>query len=157
MIEQYMWIIWLVLFVLALIIEAIGTDLVSIWFAFGAVIALIASLVPDVSWWMELIIFFVISLASLAALRPLIHRYLRKNTVASNIDSIVGQKGLLISKIDLLHHGEVKINDVTWTAIASKETESIEKGSIVKVLAVSGNKLIVTKDKEEPNISKEEN
>lgn len=157
MIEQYMWIIWLILFVLALIIEAIGTDLVSIWFAFGAVIALIASLVPDVSWWMELIIFFVISLASLAALRPLIHRYLRKNTVASNIDSIVGQKGLLISKIDLLHHGEVKINDVTWTAIASKETESIEKGSIVKVLAVSGNKLIVTKDKEEPNISKEEN
>lgn len=157
MIEQYMWIIWLVLFVLALLIEAIGADLVSIWFAFGAVIALIASLVPDVSWWMELIIFFVISLASLAALRPLIHRYLRKNTVASNIDSIVGQKGLLISKIDLLHHGEVKINDVVWTAIASKETESIEKGSIVKVLAVSGNKLIVTKDKEEPNISKEEN
>lgn len=157
MIEQYMWIIWLVLFVLALVIEAIGTDLVSIWFAFGAIIALIASLVPDVSWWIELIIFLVVSLGSLAALRPLIHRYLRKNTTTSNVDSIVGQKGLLISRIDLLHRGEVKINDVIWTAIASKETETIEKGSVVKVLAVSGNKLIVTKSEDKINLSKEEN
>lgn len=75
----------------------------------------------------------------------------------SNVDSIVGQKGLLISRIDLLHRGEVKINDVIWTAIASKETETIEKGSVVKVLAVSGNKLIVTKSEEKINLSKEEN
>jgi membrane protein implicated in regulation of membrane protease activity len=48
-IEQYMWIIWLVLFVAMLIIEAIGPALVSIWFALGAVIALILSFIPEVA------------------------------------------------------------------------------------------------------------
>ena len=48
--EQWMWIIWLVVFVLALVIEAIGTDLVSIWFAAGAVVAIILSLIPEVPW-----------------------------------------------------------------------------------------------------------
>ena len=41
--EQWMWIIWLTIFVVSLIIEAIGTDLVSIWFAFGALVSLIIS------------------------------------------------------------------------------------------------------------------
>ena len=127
--EMWMWAIWLALFLLALIIEALGTDLVSIWFA------------------VELIVFVSVSLIALCSLRPLIHKHLRKEIQSSNVDSIVGQKGVLTSKIDLLHRGEVKIHDVTWTAIASRETESIEKGSIVTVLAVAGNKLIVEKDK----------
>lgn len=147
--ETWMWTIWLSLFVLMLIIEALGTDLVTIWFAIGSLFALIVSLIPGVSWWIELIIFLVISLATLCLLRPLVHRYMRREIQHSNIDTIVGKKGLLIKQIDLLHQGEVKINDVIWTAIASKENEKISVGSIVTVLAVSGNKLIVGKADEE--------
>jgi membrane protein implicated in regulation of membrane protease activity len=142
--ETWMWTIWLSVFVIALVIEAIGTDLVSIWFAAGAIVALILSLISGVAWWIELVVFVVISLATLCCFRPLVHRYLRRGLLMnSNIDEIVGKKGLMMEKIDLLHHGTCKINDVVWTAIAEKDNISISKGATVVVLAVSGNKLIV--------------
>ena len=53
--EQWMWIIWLTIFVISLIIEAIGTDLVSVWFAFGALVSLIISFTAC-PWWVELIV-----------------------------------------------------------------------------------------------------
>jgi membrane protein implicated in regulation of membrane protease activity len=143
--DSWMWAIWLGVFVLALVIEAIGTDLVSIWFAAGALVALIVSLIPGVDWLVELIIFMVISIASLLCFRPLVHKYLRRDLINSNIDEMKGKKGLLVEKIDLLHQGVCKINDVRWTAIAQDDKTKIPAGSIVEVLAVSGNKLIVKK------------
>ena len=144
-IETWMWAIWLGLFVLALVIEAVGTDLVSIWFAAGALTALIVSFIPGVDWWIQLIIFMAISIACLLCLRPLVHRYLRRDLVNSNIDEMKGKKGLWIEKIDLLHQGVCKINDVRWTAISANEKDKIPAGSTVEVLAVTGNKLIVKK------------
>jgi membrane protein implicated in regulation of membrane protease activity len=143
--ENWMWVIWLVLFVLALVIEAVGTDLVSIWFAAGALVSLILSLIPGVSWWIELIVFMVISIATLCCFRPLVHKYMRRDLINSNIDEMKGKKGVMVAKIDMLHHGECKINDVTWTAIGATEKDVIPEGSVVEVLAVSGNKLIVKK------------
>ena len=143
--EQWMWVLWLGLFVLALVIEAVGTDLVSIWFAGGALVALIVSFIPNVAWWIQLIIFMSISIVCLFAFRPLVHRYLRQGLINSNIDEMKGKKGLLTEKIDLLHQGVCKINDVSWTAIAQTDKENIPAGSIVEVLAVVGNKLIVKK------------
>jgi membrane protein implicated in regulation of membrane protease activity len=143
--ENWMWVIWLVLFVLALVIEAVGTDLVSIWFAAGALVSLILSLIPGVSWWIELIVFMVISIATLCCFRPLVHKYMRRDLINSNIDEMKGKKGVMVAKIDMLHQGECKINDVTWTAIGANEKDVIPEGSVVEVLAVSGNKLIVKK------------
>lgn len=143
--EVWMWIVWLALFVISLALEAIGTDLVSIWFAAGALVALIVSFIPGVSWWIELIIFMAISIASLLCFRPLVHKYLRRDIMNSNIDEMKGKKGLLVEKIDLLHQGVCKINDVRWTAIAQDDKTKIPAGSTVEVLAVSGNKLIVKK------------
>jgi len=143
--ESWMWVIWLSLFVSALVIEAIGTDLVSIWFAAGALVSLILSLIPGVSWWIELIVFIVISMATLCCFRPLVHKYMRRDLINSNIDEMKGKKGVMVAKIDMLHHGECKINDVTWTAIGANEKDVIPVGSVVEVLAVSGNKLIVKK------------
>jgi membrane protein implicated in regulation of membrane protease activity len=141
--EQWMWTIWLSVFVLALIIEAIGTDLVSIWFAAGALFALFISFIPGCAWWIELVVFFVVSSAALLAFRPMVHRYMRRDLINSNIDEIKGKKGVLIEKIDMLHQGVCQINDVKWTAIASEEKMKIPAGAVVEVLAVSGNKLIV--------------
>jgi len=143
--ETWMWAIWLSVFVLSLIIEAVGTDLVSIWFALGSLLALILSLIPGVSWWIELIVFFVVSVAALCSLRPIVHKFMRRDIMNSNIDEMTHKKGLLTKKIDTLHQGECQIGDVTWTAIATTDRESIEAGTVVEVLAVSGNKLIVKK------------
>jgi membrane protein implicated in regulation of membrane protease activity len=143
--EQYMWIIWLSLFVVMIVIEAIGPELITLWFGFGALVAMIVSFIPNVPWWVEAIVFVAVSLATLFALRPLAKKYFKRNVVRSNADSLIGRKGIIIEPISLLKPGSCKINDVTWTAVAVDENESIGKGEVVEVVALSGNKLIVKK------------
>lgn len=141
--EQYMWIIWLSIFVIGLIVEAIGTDLVSVWFSIGSVLALILSFIPGVPFWVEIIVFFVVSVACLLLVRPLARKYLRGQIVKSNADGLIGRKGMLMEKIDSLHRGLVQIGDVKWTAIGIEDDTKIEKGAVVEIIAISGNKLIV--------------
>lgn len=146
--EQYMWIIWLSLFVIMLIVEASGPALLSIWFSFGALVALIVSFIPGVEWWIELIIFVAISAATLLALRPVCKKYLKRNVVKTNVDSFVGKKGYVIEDITFLKHGAVKIGDVSWTAVPVSEKDIIKENEIIEVVAVNGNKLVVKKVEE---------
>ena len=145
MIETYTWIIWLALFVAMLAVEALGPALVSVWFAFGAIVALIVSFIPGVAWWVEVVIFVVISLATLLALRPVLRRYFKRNNYNTNIDSFTGKRGYVIEDIEYLKPGAVKIGDVSWTAIPTDRDEKILENEVIEVVAVSGNKLIVKK------------
>lgn len=141
--EAYMWIVWLVIFVGALIIEGMSSELVSVWFAAGSLIALIVSFIPEVAWWIQLIIFAVISVASLVCLRPIIHKALKRTVVSSNVDELIHKKGRMTKGCDEFNHGEVKIGGVLWTAYASDEKIPICAGAVVEVLAIEGNKLVV--------------
>ena len=143
--EQFMWIVWLALFVITLLIEASGPAIVSIWFSVGALIALIVSFIPGVQWWIEVIVFAVVSVATLIALRPMIKRFTGRNSIKTNVDSFVGKKGYVIEDITLLKPGAVKIGDVSWTAIPVNEDDKILEEEIIEVVAVNGNKLIVKK------------
>jgi len=145
MIETYTWIIWLSLFVVMLGVEAIGPALVSVWFSFGALVALILSFIPEVAWWIEVVVFVVISLATLLALRPIVKRYYKRNNYNTNIDSFTGKRGYVIEDIAYLKPGAVKIGDVSWTAIPVDKNETILENEVIEVVAVSGNKLIVKK------------
>ena len=144
-IEGYMWIIWLVLFVAMLIVEASGPALVSIWFSLGALFALIVSFIPNVEWWIEVIVFVVISLATLLALRPVLKKYIKRNRFNTNIDSFTGKRGYVIEDITYVRPGAVKIGDVSWTAIPANKDDTIVENEIIEVVAISGNKLIVKK------------
>ena len=66
--EYYMVWVWLGLFITAVVIEAITQDLVSVWFAFGAIIALIFSAFPVIPWYVQLIVFAFVSLLLLILL-----------------------------------------------------------------------------------------
>lgn len=143
--EQYMWIVWLALFVIMLIVEASGPALVSIWFSFGSLVALIVSFIPGVPWWTEVIIFVVLSAAALLALRPIVRRYVKRNKYNTNVDSFTGKRGYVIEDIELLKPGAVKIGDVSWTAIPVNKDEKILENEIIEVVAVNGNKLVVKK------------
>ena len=144
-----MWAIWLGVFIIALIIEALSPELVSVWFAAGALVSIIISLIPGAKWWIELIIFVVISITTLLCLRPLIQKFMKRNIVNSNVDEMVHKKGRMIKACDEINHGEVKINGVIWTACSADEKTPIKEGKLVEVLSVSGNKLIVKEYKED--------
>ena len=147
-ISNNLWIIWLTLFVIALLVEWGTSELVSIWFALGAVIALILSFIPNVAWWVQLIVFVVISIAAFAFLRPIVKKFMKNNIVDTNIDEIVGKKGYMTEDYTDTNRGEVKINGVLWTAVNTEENKTLPRGTKVVVLAVEGNKLIVKEVKE---------
>lgn len=144
--EQYMWIVWLVVFVVSIIIETTTAELVSIFFAAGAVVALIISFIPGVTWWIELVVFVVISAASLLGLRPLMNKFLKREKRDTNIDEMIGKKGIMIKGCDELNYGEIKVNGVIWTALNVDEKEPINEKEIVTIVAVKGNKLVVKKE-----------
>ena len=151
--EQYMWIIWLALMIIMVIVECMGPALVSIWFAAGALVSLILSLlsfIPNVTipWWVQVIVFIVVSAITLLALRPLSKRCLKRNTINSNVDSLVGKRGLLEEEIKPFEPGVCKINDVLWTEISTNGKETIATKSVVEVVAIQGNKLLVKKVEE---------
>lgn len=149
MIETYMWIIWLVLFVIMIVIEFASPELVSIWFAAGALVSLIVSFIPRTAWWIEVIIFVVISIAAVLCLRPTVKRFLRSGEIIkTNVDSLIGKKGYVIENITYLRPGAVKINDVSWTALPLNQNETILENCVIEVVAVSGNKLVVKKVEE---------
>lgn len=144
--EQYMWIVWLAIFVIAIIIEATTAELVSIFFCAGSIVALIVSFIPGVSWWIEVVLFVVISGASLLGLRPLMNRLLNKEKRSTNVDELIGKKGLMVKRCDELNHGEIKVNGVIWTAVNVVDNEPIEENEKVIIIGIDGNKLIVKKE-----------
>lgn len=135
--------IWLGLAVLAVVLElATPTALVSIWFACGAVIALLLELagLPD---WVQITAFVVVSLLCMAVVRPIATRYLRGNIEPTNADRVIGTVATVTRTIDPDRWGEVYANHTYWSAV-DRDGRSIEKGSRVRVLAIEGAKLIVT-------------
>ena len=96
----------------------------------------------------EVVIFVVISLATLLALRPVLRRYFKRNNYNTNIDSFTGKRGYVIEDIEYLKPGAVKIGDVSWTAIPVEKGQKILENEIIEVVAINGNKLIVKKVEE---------
>ena len=146
--EQYLWIIWLVIFVSMLVVESLGPTLVSVWFALGALVALIISFIPGVAWWIELIVFVVVSATALLALRPVFKHLLKRNVFKSNVDSMQGKRGYVTEDITYLVPGSVKLGDVKWSAVPQDKNTTFIKGEVVEVVTVNGNKLIVKKVEE---------
>ncbi|MBO8413922.1 MAG: NfeD family protein [Firmicutes bacterium] len=141
--EQYMIYIWLGVLILSIIVEAATTSLVSIWFAGGALIAMILSIPSIIPFWVEIIAFVVVSIVLMICFRSLSLKLLKRSTTRSNIDEIIGSKGVIIKKVTPIERGEVKINDIVWTAMSYQENETIEVDTIVEVCALKGNKLYV--------------
>jgi len=135
---------WFVLFLVFLFIELITVTLVTIWFAIGAIAALITTLFTD-SIVIQTIVFLVVSIISLLISKPLVKKFKKFDITPTNSDRVIGKIGDVTKKIGINKYGEVKIFGTTWTASAD---EVIEVGEKVKVLSIEGVKLIVKKESE---------
>lgn len=141
-------IIWLAALVVLLIAEALTLGLTTIWFAGGALIALVAALL-GANVWVQLGIFLAVSLVLLVFTRPLALRYMNKSTLKTNVDSLAGEQGIVSETIDNLEAtGKVKLNDVFWMA-RSEDGSIINEGTVVEIVRVDGVKLIVKVKEEE--------
>ena len=134
---------WFIAFVVLLIIELVTVNLVTIWFAIGAVAAIITTIFTD-SILIQCIAFVVVSVISLLITKPLMKKFKKFEVEPTNSDRVIGKVGDVTKKIDKNKYGEVKVYGNTWTA-SSKDV--IEVGERVKVLSIDGVKLIVEKEK----------
>ena len=135
--------IWFAVIIIAGVIEALTMDLSSIWFSAGAFFALIFAIFLQDLIWAQVLIFIVFSVALLLVLRPVFKRYIKKNEIKTNADSLVGKTAVCIKPIIGKERGEVRIEGKIWTAIAN---EDILENQKVTVLAIKGVKLVVRKE-----------
>lgn len=135
---------WFIAFVILVIIELVTINLVTIWFALGAVAAMIATIFTD-SLVFQLIVFLIVSFLSLLITKPLLKRFKKFDVEPTNVDRVIGQKGEVIKRVgaDKSDCGEVKVLGNVWTAYGK---EMMDVGCSVKVLSIDGVKLIVEKE-----------
>ena len=147
--------IWLGLMVVFLVAEGVcAFHLVSIWFAAGALAAMLAGLL-GAELWLQVTVFLVVSCALLAALWPLTRRYLQPKVEATNVDAVIGSVGVVTHPIDNLNaQGSVKLGAMEWTA-RSADGRLIAAGTQVRVDRIEGVKAFVTPVKEK-TIEKQE-
>ena len=140
---------WLIALAVLLVIEIITLGLTTIWFAGGALVAFLLSLVSD-SFILELVVFLVVSLVLLFFTRPIAQKYFNKQRVKTNYESLIGRDGKVIERIDNFNNtGQVMVGGLEWTARALDSQEIIETGERVIIREVSGVKLIVEVEEEE--------
>ena len=134
--------IWLGVLLLSLILEGATAAITSLWFAIGALAAMLTTALGG-EIWLQITVFTVVSILCLLALRPVLKKYITPKQVKTNIDAIIGSAGVVQETVDnLAGTGKVKLSGMEWTA-RSETGEIIEKGAVVTVVRIEGVKVFV--------------
>ena len=140
--DQYSWMFWIAAIVVFGIAEAATVNMVSLWFVGGAVAALIADLL-GAGGWLQLIVFFAVSAALLASLRPFVKKFISPRKVATNADMAIGREAYLTQTVDNIRGtGALKLDGKEWT-VRSANGAVLEKDTLVKIVRMEGVKLYV--------------
>lgn len=135
--------IWLMAMIILSIIEALVPGLVSIWFAFGALIAMIAAAL-NAPVWLQIALFIVASVASLILTRPLVKKYVNGRAQPTNADMIIGKECIVKEEINnILGTGAVVAGGKTWTAVSYNDDVIISVGTRATVEEIRGVKTVV--------------
>ena len=146
-----MTILWIAAIVVLLIIEGATSGLVTIWFAIGAVAALLVALV-DAPVWLQVLVFLAVSFVTLIFTRPLAQRHLNSKTQPTNADRLIGRECIVTETIDnIAGTGAVSVGGQTWTA-RSVSDAPIQPNARAVVRRIEGVKLIVEVDRETAEI-----
>ena len=121
---------WLIAFLVFLTVEMITINLVSIWFAIGAIVSMgVAYFTNNVL--IQMIVFIVVSLVTLLITKPLVKKFKKVDFVPTNSDRVIGKVG------------EVKVFGTVWTAFSD---DVLNVGDKVIITNIEGVKLIVKKE-----------
>ena len=126
-------IVWVVIFVLAIIIEFSTQELVSIWFALAAC---------GIEFYWQIVVFAGVSLVTFILSQIFLKDKIKVRSSATNADSLIGSEILVSKAVSPNEPGEGKVRDVTWTIISDEE---ILKDEMAVIKEIKGNKLVVKK------------
>lgn len=136
--------IWLIIMIIFLIAEAITVGLFTIWFAAGALAAVIVcALGFDIL--AQIVVFFVVSMVLLIFTRPFALKYVNPGSIRTNYEDVLDKTVRITERVDNIGGtGTAVLNGQEWTARSRKDDEILEPGDLAKVVEVRGVKLIVT-------------
>ncbi len=130
---------WLLIILFLGTLEVITINLVSIWFVISALCSLILSFFLD-NFTIQFAVFVLLGIILMILTKRPLEKKLVKKPEKTNLDRVVGMRGVVTEDIDEFLIGEVKVDGKNWSAISSVP---LKKGSIIKVLKIKGVKLEV--------------
>lgn len=130
---------WLSIILFLGILEAITINLVSIWFVISALFSLGISFFCD-NFLLQFAVFVILGIILMCLTRQSLENKLIKVKEKTNLDRVIGMKGVVTENISELKVGEVKVDGKRWSAISK---DFLEKGSLVRILKIKGVKLEV--------------
>lgn len=134
---------WLILFIVLIVIEILTMGLTTIWFAGGALAALLMAF-AGFGLPLQIAVFIVVSVVLLLLTRPIAVKYFNTELQKTNAESLIGQQAVVLQDVDTLHAvGLVEVNGQEWSAKTDEPDGFIPKDSIVSIEGIQGVKLIV--------------
>ena len=138
--------LWLVVLIVSIGVEVATLGLTSIWFAGGAAVAVIVAAFHGPVW-LQILLFFAVSLLLLFFTRRIAVRYFNRDRVRTNVESMIGRQAIVTSEIDNLQGiGQVTVGGQEWSARTEGDGLNLQPGTVVDIVAVNGVKLIVKVD-----------
>lgn len=138
--------VWLGVTLLAFTIEFVTSDMISVWFAGGGLVAMLFSLI-GLNLYFQIPAFIIVSVVLLLCFRKIVMQKLNSRSTNLNADSAIGKEFALLSAITFLEPGTIKVNGVVWNAVTENQNDNIPENSIVEVIGIKGNKYIVKEKK----------
>ena len=133
---------WFVAFIILLFFEIITVNLVTIWFAIGALVSCVVAYFCD-NIFIQIGVFLLTSIIVLVCTKPLSQKIRKGKKVATNSDRVIGMEGVVTMDISKNNVGEVKVDGKRWSAVSKEE---FHKDDIVVIKKIDGVKLIVEKE-----------
>ena len=138
------WVVWLVIAVIMLVIEIVTTGLATLWFAVGAVVAMIMDLC-GASVVSQIVVMAVVSIVcfilGMIWVRPKLEALRKKNVQKTNADRLIGREGIVIVPLNATEgKGQVKVDGQIWSA---KAGEDFAEGTRITVKSIEGVKLVI--------------
>lgn len=134
---------WLILVVIFVAIEMFTVGLVSIWFAGGALMALLASGL-GIGQAGQIIIFAAVTALLFAFTKPFAEKYINIKREKTNYEGIIGATVKVTERVDNLNStGSANYNGQIWTARSKKDEKIFEAGEMATVAEIKGVKLIL--------------
>lgn len=144
--------LWMVLLIVFVLVELATIGLTAIWFAAGAIVALLAA-VAGAGPVAQFLLFLIVSVILLAATRPWARKYVNARVQRTNADSLIGEVIRISERVSNMDQtGMAIVRGQEWTVRTRNDNEIIEPGENAKILEISGVKLIVEKVYKEENL-----
>ena len=138
-----MWVFWLIAAGVFFIIEMATIGFLVFWLGIGALLAMLTSFITN-SILIQSIVFLISSTLLMVFTRPLVNKFIKvPKEVKTNAYSIIGKKGIVISKINNIEgNGQVKIDGEVWSA-KSIDDSVILNNTEIEIVEIDGVKAVV--------------